>query len=198
MIHPRAAFLRLLEVLDRLEIPYMVAGSAASSTYGISRATADVDLVARLTREDADALVNALESEFYIDAGEVRDAISRNRAFNVIHLGSSFKFDIFVLTDDGYQQMQFSRRRWTVSAVFGGDPIEFAVSAPEDLILSKLRWYRQGGEVSERQWNDVLSVVSVQRQILDLDYLSTWARYLGVDDLLEAALREPHEPRGWK
>ena len=72
--------------------------------------------------------------------------------------------------------------------------MEFAVATAEDVVLSKLRWYRLGGETSEQQWNDVLGVISVQRDRLDLAYLRDWAQYLKVDDLLEQVLAERHEP----
>jgi hypothetical protein len=191
---PGEGLLRLLEVFDRLEIPYMIGGSGASSVHGLARTTADIDIVARVGSEDALPLVTELQQDFYIDEAQVRAAIENGRSFNVIHLRSSFKFDIFPLTADRYQQIQFGRRRYETSTVFTGEPLELAVSSPDDVILSKLRWYRQGGEVSEQQWNDVLGVIAAQRDRLDLPYLAEWAQYLGVADLLEQALAEGHEP----
>ena len=90
--------------------------------------------------------------------------------------------------------MQFGRRRFEASSVFTGALLELAVSSPEDIILSKLRWYRQGGGVSDQQWNDVLGVIAVQRDKLDLPYLREWAQYLDLSDLLERALTEGREP----
>jgi hypothetical protein len=91
------------------------------------------------------ALVSQLQGEFYIDEQQVRAALEHGRSFNVIHYRSSYKFDIFPVTGDRYQQVQFGRRRYEISSVFTGEPLELAVSSPEDVILSKLRWYRQGG-----------------------------------------------------
>lgn len=108
----------------------------------------------------------------------------------MIHLRSSYKFDIFPLTADRYQQIQFGRRRFEQSSIFTGEPLELAVSSPEDVILSKLRWFHQGGEVSEQQWNDVLGVIAVQGQNLDVRYLRDWAKYLGLSQLLEQALEK--------
>ena len=192
---PLEALTQLLEVLDRLEIQYMVSGSAASGIHGYARMTRDVDMVARIGREDIEPLVEQLESDFYVDGGQVREALERGRSFSVIHFRSSFKFDIFPLTSDPYQQVQFGRRRFETSSLFGPKPTEFAVAAPEDVILSKLRWYRQGGEVSEQQWNDVLGVIAVQGERLDLGYLREWAEHLRLGDLLEQALAEQHEER---
>lgn len=191
---PRDAFSRVLRTLDDREIPYFLVGSGASSTHGLWRASADIDLVAQISADDADALVKELESEFYIDAEQIRDALARGRSFNVIHFESGFKFDIFPLTDDPYQQSQFSRRQSKTANLFGGSGVQFFVSSPEDVILSKLAWYRSGGEVSQRQWTDVLSVLAVQRDKLDLEYLTRWSAHLGVADLLVKARSERHEP----
>ena len=190
---PGDGLLRLLEVFDRLEIPYMIGGSGASSVHGLVRTTGDVDIVANVA-ENVQALVSQLQGEFYIDERQVRAALEHGRSFNVIHYRSSYKFDIFPVTGDRYQQVQFGRRRYEISSVFTGELLELAVSSPEDVILSKLRWYRQGGEVSEQQWNDVLGVIAAQRERLDLPYLGEWAQYLGVADLLEQALAEGREP----
>jgi hypothetical protein len=190
---PGQGLMRLLGVFDRLEISYMIGGSGASSVHGLARTTGDIDIVANLGRH-VQALVGELQQDFYIDEGQVQAAIEDGRSFNVIHLRSSFKFDIFPLTADRYQQIQFGRRRYETSTVFTGEPLDLAVSSPDDVILSKLRWYRQGGEVSEQQWNDVLGVIAAQRDRLDLPYLAEWARYLGVADLLEQALAEGPEP----
>jgi hypothetical protein len=191
---PGEGLLRLLQALDRLEIPYMIGGSGASSVHGLTRTTGDIDMVAKIGADDVQSLVTELHSDFYIDEQQVRTAIEHSRSFNVIHYRSSYKFDIFPLTADRYQQVQFGRRRVEASSVFTGALLELAVSSPEDVILSKLRWYRQGGGVSDQQWNDVLGVIAVQRDKLDLPYLRQWARYLDLSDLLERALTEGREP----
>ena len=187
---PGNGLLRLLAVLDRLEIPYMIGGSSASSVHGVTRTTADIDLVVKIGAHDVTLLVTELRSDFYIDEDQVRAAITHARSFNLIHYQSSYKFDIFPLIDDRYQQTQFGRRRFETSSIFTGEPLEFAISAPEDVILSKLRWFRLGGEVSQQQWNDVLGVIAVQRNKLDLPYLREWAERLGIAILLERALDE--------
>lgn len=161
----------------------MLGGSGASSVHGLWRATGNIDLVARIRPEDIEPLVDELRRDFYVDAG---------RSFNVIHLPSSYKFDIFPLTSDRYQQVQFGRQRFEQAKVFGTEPVEFAVATAEDVILSKLRWYRLGGETSDRQWNDILGVIAVQGEGLDMAYLREWALYLNVNDLLDQVLLERH------
>jgi len=191
---PEDGFLRLLETLDWLAIPYMIGGSAASSVHGVARATADIDLVVQIGEKDIEPLVASLKNEFYADEGQVRAALDLGRSFNVIHFRSSFKFDLFPLQPDPFNRSQFSRRQVAEHTLFGGSRLRFSVASPEDVILSKLDWYRRGGEVSERQWNDVLGVIAVQRERLDSDYLRQWAGVLGVSELLEKALAERHEP----
>ena len=60
----------------------------------------------------------------------------------------------------------------------------------EHTVLRKLEWYRRGGEVSDRQWRDVVSMLRIQRDRLDTTELKLWAERVGVADLMEAARRE--------
>jgi hypothetical protein len=173
MITQPDGFKRILEVFDLLEIPYQVVGSLASSMHGIPRATMDVDIVADLRVDQIAEFVDQLKADFYADADIAR-------SFTLIHYASSFKFDIFPLARDEYSQTQFGRREF---------PIECAVASAEDTILNKLRWYRLGGETSERQWNDLRGIVRIQEAALDQGYLNTWAPKLGVSDLMERLLR---------
>jgi hypothetical protein len=193
-VSPGEGLLRLLEVFDHLEIAYMIAGSGASSVHGLVRTTGDIDMVARIGLQDVRSLVTELRQDFYIEEVQVRTALEHSRSFNVIYLRNSYKFDIFPLTADRYQQVQFGRRRHEMSSLFTGKPLELAVATPEDVILSKLRWFHMGGKVSEQQWHDVLGVIAVQGDELDLGYLREWAEYLGVWNLLEKALAESREP----
>ncbi len=184
------AFRRILEVLDRLEIPYLVGGSLASSIYGIQRSTMDADLVADLRLDQVEEFAGELKAEFYADPGMMKEALQRDRPFNLIHYASSFKFDIFPLLPDDYSQTQVRRRRFEETNSFGEEPIECAVATAEDTILNKLRRYRAGGETSELQWNDLRGILQVSGARLDLGYLREWAPFLGVADLLDRLLGE--------
>jgi hypothetical protein len=120
----------------------------------------------------------------------IQEALARNRPFNIIHLASSFKVDIFPLGRDAYSRTSFARRQFEQSRSLGPETIECAVAAPEDVILRKLEWYRAGGEISERQWNDLRGVIKVSGKRLDLAYLRKWAPSLRVEDLLDRLLAE--------
>jgi len=185
---PIAVMRHVIDVLDKLGVPYLVGGSFASSIYGTYRATADVDLVADLKFEHVTALVKALSGQFYIDEDSARDAIRLRRSFSAIHLTTSFKVDVFIPQQRPYSRMELERRTrrmiWT-------DP-EYAVylASAEDNLLAKLEWYRLGNEVSDRQWRDILGVIKTQGERLDFAYLRQWAAALNVVDLLEKALLE--------
>ena len=176
----------LVEALRRGAIPYMIGGSMASGIHGIYRTSLDVDLVADIHPEQIARLIRELRGEFYADAGMMSDALDSGRPFNLIHFASSYKFDVFPLSSDLFQQSQFSRRE-TRDIVLGSGALAVPVSTAEDTLLMKLLWYRAGGEVSERQWNDVRGIVAVQRQRLDREYLRRWAAYLKVMELLDDA-----------
>jgi len=190
MANASEAFLRLLEVLDRMEIPYLVGRSVASSVHGISRPTMDADVVADLLPELVDEFAWLLKPDFYADPITIREALARKRSFNLIHYASTFKIDIFPLRNDSYSRVSFARREFDQSSSFGPKPIECAVASAEDTILRKLEWYRAGGETSERQWNDLRGVVRVSGAKLDREYMRHWAEYLKVADLLDRLLAE--------
>jgi hypothetical protein len=198
MTPPAEVFGRVLEALDRLEIPYLVGGSVASSIHGNMRPTMDVDIVADLKLEQLEEFAALLQPDFYADAAAMREALKYGRAFNVVHYETSFKVDIFPLKKDQYSRESFARRRFAQSRSFGPEPIECAVASPEDTILRKLEWFRAGGETSERQWNDMRGVLKVSGAGMDREYMRKWSKFLQVEDLLERLLAEfPNASVGW-
>ena len=189
---PIQATLLVVEALEALGVPYLIGGSLASAVHGVVRTTMDADLVADLQPEHAEPLAQALGDAFYVDAASIRDAIRHRSSFNVIHLESMFKVDIFIPKQRPFDRAQLQRR--TKQVIATEPEREAYVATAEDTILAKLEWYRRGGEVSDRQWQDVLGVLKVQGNRLDLAYLRQWAASLGVSDLLEKALTEAGLP----
>lgn len=188
LAEPLAITLRVIKAFEKLNIPYLIGGSLASALYGTARSTLDADLVAELRPEHVNPLVEILHQDFYIDDGMILDAIQHYSSLKIIHLDTAFKVDVFIAKPRRFDQMQFQRRRLEVVAI---EPESRAyVATAEDIVLSKLEWYRQGGETSEQQWRDILGVLKIQAGRLDLGYLRELAAELSVADLLERALRE--------
>ncbi|MCP4542883.1 MAG: hypothetical protein GY832_37660 [Chloroflexi bacterium] len=104
---PIAVTLLIIDALEALEVPYLIGGSWA---------TANTDMVADLRIKHADPLAQALIDAFYVDAESIRDAIQRSRSFNVIHLETMFKADVFVRKRRPFDQAQFERRIYQIVA----------------------------------------------------------------------------------
>jgi len=186
---PHADWLaRLVRALDAAGIPYMIAGSLASSCHGEPRATNDVDLVIDPSGEQLELLLAALGEGCYVSPEAAREALRERSAFNVIDYATGLKADLIVRRERPFSREEFARRR---KAALPGT--EAFVVSPEDAILSKLEWSRRGG--SERQLRDALGVAVVQGPELDREYLRRWARELGVAELLEELLERAGEPR---
>lgn len=178
----------LLIFLDRLEatdIAYAIGGSVASSVYGEPRTSADSDVVVDLPRARLDDFVRALGPDFYIPRDSAARAVEAHASFNVVHLPSSAKIDVFVASPSPFDRAQFERR---VRKPLQKDGPPVWISAPEVMVVKKLHWFRSGGGVSERQWRDVLGILKVQAGRLDEAWMRRHAAGLGVSDLLERAL----------
>ncbi|MFN3649756.1 MAG: hypothetical protein ACK47B_09245 [Armatimonadota bacterium] len=186
---PLVLALRLARTFDALSVPYLIGGSVATSIYGELRTTQDIDFVALFRESQIPAFVEALRHEFYVHEEMIRSALRHHTCFNVIHLESMDRADVFLPADDARFRQELDRRRAVRLDV--NDPgSSVFVASPEDAVLHKLEWYRDGGGVSDRQWRDVLGVLKVQGSSLEIDYLRGWADRLTFRDLLERALGE--------
>ena len=194
LAQPLKVALLVVEVFEALTVPYFIGGSFASAWHGIARATLDSDIVADLHPEHVEAFVQALEDVFYLDKTAVREAVERSGSFNLIHLDTMFKVDVFVAKQRPFDRAQLQN---ATEQIVAEDPIRTAyIASAEDTILAKLEWYRLGGEVSERQWRDVLGVASLQYESLDWRYMTDHAVTLHVSDLLERLKNAVHADNG--
>ena len=173
-------------IFERLGVPYLIGGSLASTLYGMVRTTQDSDVIAEMHLEHIEPFVSALEADFYVDQEMITESIQRNSSFNIIHRDTMFKVDVFIPRPRPFLKSQLARARRQTFTL--GKEVSAKFASPEDTILSKLEWYRLGGEASDRQWRDILGVLKTKTGDLDLDYLRQWAKELKVSDLLERAL----------
>ena len=175
--------------LEKYSIPYYIGGSIASSIYGMARATMDIDIVADVKLYHISLLRQALEAAYYIDEDMIKNAIQNSSSFNLIHLETAVKIDVFVFKNIPYHRNAIERK---IKDTLEDDDIktEFYFSSPEDIIISKLQWYESGGKVSERQWLDVIGVIKVQGDSLDKKYLQVWTKKIGIFELLRHAFND--------
>jgi len=184
---PIQVALRVADALESCGVPYLVGGSLASSFSGEPRSTLDVDLVVALEAPQIGPFVAALGEDFHADQDALHRAVSQKSRANLLHYATATKVDLFVVGGSPVDEEQMDRRERIHVATEPDRYLYFYT--PEDILLQKLRWYRLGNEVSDRQWRDIRGIVLHQQGALDETYLGRSARILGVGDLLERALR---------
>jgi hypothetical protein len=154
----------------------------------------DVDLVCELTEDKVADFVEYFLArhvdDFYLSESAIRDAVRRKSCFNLIHLPTSFKVDVFISRGRPFDKD--SMRRATVERLGESKTVDVSIASAEDSIISKLEWYRLTKETSERQWDDVSRVLRLLGENADNDYLRQAADSVGVADLLQRLL--PQSP----
>jgi len=174
----KEAFIKVIRILNDLKVDYMIVGGFAVSYWGEPRATHDLDIVIELKTDKKDEWVRIFRKEgYYIDEEAVDEAVNLERMFNVIHPESDLKIDFWIIKEDKYSRKRFERR--VSQKLFG---IKTFLASPEDLILTKLEWYRESD--INKHFLDAQGIFKVQKDILDLKYLKRWAGILGLEDLL--------------
>ena len=182
---PGSAVVGVTKALDAMEIPWFLTGSIASSVHGIPRSTNDLDIVAILPPNLAGVLVARLGKDYYADEAMIRSAFTNKRSCNIIWLDTMMKVDLMPPRCP-FDTDAMRRRVFTTLSDGSGVTLPVAVASAEDIILSKLVWYREGGQTSERQLSDIRGIILVQADRLDHGYIADWVRRLGLDTQWES------------
>jgi hypothetical protein len=169
--------------LESIGVEYFLGGSMATSVQGEPRLTPDLDFVVLLRVGDVLRLKAALGPDFEVDEEALTDAVRRKGSWNIFHVPTVTRIDLFILKDGEYDAEEFLRKR--PFEVLAGQRI--VLKSPEDSVLRKLLWFRAGGEQSTQQFQDVVHVLRVQGKRLNEGYLDAWARKLDLVELLARA-----------
>ena len=169
-----------VERLNRVGADYMITGATAAILYGQPRVTNDLDLVLALRDEHIAALTAAFpESDFYLPPESViraEQARVMRGHFNILHLSSGYKADIYLAGRDPLHAWALPLRR----QIPWNDRVTLSVAPPEYVILRKLEYYREGG--SSKHPADIRAILSTSP--VDQAALERWAKPLGLADLL--------------
>ena len=173
-------------ILEDLGIGYALGGSLASSLHGEPRSTNDIDFAVHLEPHHVSSLVARLAPDFVVDETALGEAVRLRRSHTIFYLPFVLKIDLFVRGATAFDRSELARR----VRVAIDDRGQLYVAAPEDNLLRKLMWFREGGSISDQQWRDVLGILRVAGTRLDRSYLQQWAEHLAVDDLLGEAFAQ--------
>ena len=161
--------------LDRAGIAYMLTGTMAMNYYAQPRMTRDIDVVVALAPADADKIVDLFRADYCVSEEAVRNSISAESIFNLIHNQSVIKVDCIVRKNTPYRRVEFDRRKQIKI-----DDFSTWIASKEDLIISKLFWAKDSG--SEIQMRDVQNLVATGS---DVAYIDNWTKDLGLFNLWE-------------
>lgn len=172
-----------IEALERLSVPYALVGSFASGVWGESRFTQDIDLLVELRAEQVSLLCRAFpETDFYVSEAAAKDAVARHGQFNVIHPASGNKIDFMIAGQTPWAAAQLGRSKRVALLC----DQEVSVAAPEDVILGKLIYYRDGG--SDKHLRDITGILKISDALVDRNYVAGFAAQYGVADIWQRVL----------
>jgi hypothetical protein len=179
---------KVVNVFEKLDISYLVTGSVASMAYGEPRLTNDIDIVAGIEDRHVAGLIEEFPAdEFYISDSMIREAISSHGQFNIIHPLSGLKIDVIIKENTAFDNSRFRRKK----RLLPSESYEADFAAPEDVIIKKMEYYREGG--SEKHLRDITGILKISNESIDIDYITEWADRLGLTDiwaLIQARIAE--------
>jgi hypothetical protein len=175
------AFRRITSALDRAGIAYMLTGSFASVHYGAPRATQDIDIVVEAEPAVLKSFIESLgRDQFYADIDSALEAQRRESMFNVIDRATGWKIDLIIRKSRAFSKEEFGRR-----CAVDLEGIRIFVASAEDIVIAKLEWAKQGK--SQRQIDDVATILRLRRDALDHSYMDKWISALELGEQWRAA-----------
>jgi hypothetical protein len=175
--------LHVIRALNEEGIPYMLTGSNAANLYAIPRSTKDADFVVQLDRAGVDGLARRLPPEIEFEAQLSFETVTGTRRYILKIARSAFKIELFLLSDDAHDQLRFGRRRRQQMA-----DLDVWVPTAEDVIITKLRWSRQGKR--SKDLDDARNVIEAQMGVLDWPYIERWCNEHGTRAILDSLRAE--------
>ncbi len=177
------AVIAVIRALNAMGTPYMVTGSLASNLFGITRSTKDADFVLESASIDISRLQSLLGTSLVVDRQMSFESVTMTTRHIIRkQSGPPFSIELFFLTSDEHDRSRFNRRR---QEQLFGEPV--FVPTPEDVIITKLQWSKQGRRLKDV--DDARNVLAVQGDKLDFDYIRTWTDRHGTTELLEEIRR---------
>ncbi len=167
---------RVIPVLERARVSYMLTGSVASSVHGTLRSTQDLDIVIEASLQQVQQMIREFQAaDFYADEGQASTALANRSQFNVLDNVTGWKVD-FIFSEESEYGLSALARRETIN--LGGLSVQIARA--EDVVIAKLRWAKLGG--SQRQIEDVAGVLNARKNELDSPYIEHWVKKLGLSE----------------
>lgn len=177
---PEELLIETAKILKKQKLKYFITGGIAVSVWGKPRFTADIDIVVAIpSKNDARKLVEELkkiDNSIYAEVKMAEEAVSRGGEFNIIHPNTGMKIDFWVLGKSIFDKIRLRRAK---TKKIKRQIIFF--SSPEDLVLSKLFWYKESG--SSRHLEDAQSVLKFSK--VNWHYLERWANIQGTTKFLD-------------
>jgi hypothetical protein len=154
---------QVIAALSRCGVPHVVVGSFARNFHSFPRSTKDADIVLAIDAHGLGQFEAELGREFSLDPQATFETITGTFRHVLIHRETEFKTELFLLSQDAYDQERFRRRQ----AISFNDQATFVLTA-EDVIVTKLRWLRP------KDVEDIRDVIAVKSAKLDWDYIHRW------------------------
>ena len=173
----KEVFELVIRKLEELQVRYMVCGSVCAMVYGKPRMTNDMDVVISIPPSNVRHFCETFEAcGFYCPPAEADlEGLKRCGRFNLIQPDACVKVDCMVLKAEPFEREEFARRQRQALT----ETVEAWLACPEDVIVKKLEYFKQGG--SAKHIEDIQNMLEVSGNQMDFDYLNRWIRGLALE-----------------